>query len=153
MKEKSIAERYPYLFKLEPEDIPWYESNGFKNGQVNSNIELEKVAKVFAMNTIGNFKYDETIEDCVDNFKEGAGWYVNNRTKLQSLSKDKYENAVVIAQVLYAKEVCNNTFEDPDDEWTLSDALDYIYSVRSFFLSGVEWAEKQTETKPMKQSK
>lgn len=143
MKEKSIAERFPFIFKLEPEDIPWYESIGFENGEFYSNPELERVANDFAMNTIDNPKYDETIEDCAYNFKEGAGWYMTNRTKLKSLSKDQYENAIVIAQVLYAKEVCNNAFADPDDDFTLSDALDYVYSVESFFLSGIEWAENK----------
>ena len=42
------------------------------------------------------------------------------------LSKEKYDNAIIIAQILYAKETCKNAYEDDNDKWTLNDAFNYI---------------------------
>ena len=141
MKEKSILERHPYLFKLESGDMAWYESMGFKKGLDISTIEMEKEAKEFALSTIRNPEHIETIEACAETFMDGARWYISNSQLLKTLSEEKYGNAVVIAQIIYAKEICNNAYEDPDDEWTIGNAFDYICSIRSFFLSGIEWAE------------
>lgn len=143
MKDKSVLERYPYLFKLESGDMPWYESMGFKKGQDVYIPELEKGAKEFINNYYVEPLDKEEFDVNSEKFKRGACWYMSNYHILKTLSNDKYGNAVVIAQILHAKEECAKSY--PDEEWTIYDAIDFVISEESIFVAGVEWAEKQSK--------
>lgn len=141
MKEKSITERFPYLFKLESGDLQWYESMGFIDVSELDDVseELISAATEYARRILVDPDENE-FSDCSYDFMFGATWYFTNSHILQQLPNEQSENAIVIAQIKYAKEDCENVF--PDEIWTLSEAYDFVYSSKSFFLNGVDWAEK-----------
>ena len=141
MEEKSISERFPYFFKLESSDLQWYESMGFEDESDLETLseEIESAAKEYATKTLVNADEQE-IDDCAYDFLYGATWYLTNYKKLNSLPKEQSENAIIIAQIKYAKEECEDIV--PDGDWSLSDAYSYIYSISSFYLDGVDWAKK-----------
>ena len=141
MEEKSISERFPYFFKLESNDLQWYETMGFEDGATLDTLseEIESVAKEYAIQTLVDADEQE-IDDCAYDFLYGATWYLTNSEILKKLPKEQSENAIVIAQINFAKEECEDIV--PDKDWSLSDAYSYIYSISCFFLDGVEWAKK-----------
>ena len=144
MEEKNIAEKFACLFKLESGDMQWYESIGFEDWQDLYTPELLKEAKDRAMKVINDpQEHLDAVENDAFIFMDGACWYIKNYHILEKLSKDEYENAIIIANIIYAKETCKNAYEDVSDEWTRNEAFNYISSVEETFLYGVEWAEKK----------
>ena len=141
MKEKSIAERFPYLFKLESGDEAWYESMGvIEEPELDSvSDELVSAAGEHVARTLVSSTDEDTFSNYSYDFMYGATWYFTNSHILQKLPIEQFENAIIIAQTKYAKQDCENVF--PDEDWTLSEAYDFIYTSKSFFLDGVEWAE------------
>lgn len=144
--EKSIAEQYPYYFKLEAGDLPWYESMGFDMLFNNITTELEKAAQEHSMKSINEPEdHFESLDNCSDDFCKGACWYMGNYDKLIKLPTEQYENAIVIAQILHAKEVCEDLYVSIEDRWTQYDAFNYICAIESDFAAGVSWAEKRSK--------
>lgn len=144
--EKSIAKLYPYYFKLEAGDLQWYESMGFEMLLSNFTAVLEKVAKEYGMKSIKDPKdHSESVDNCIDNFCNGACWYMSNYDKLIKLPAEQYGNAIIIAQILYAKEVCEDAYFPTEEDWTQHDAFNYICTIESAFTTGVDWAEKSVK--------
>lgn len=146
LKEKSIADLFPYYFKLESGDLQWYESMGFEMLFDNFTTQLEKVAKEYGMKSIIDpEEHSESVDNCSENFCNGACWYISNHDKLIRLPANQYGNAIVIAQILYAKEVCEDAYVPSEENWTQHDAFNYICNVESDFAAGVDWAEKEVK--------
>ena len=146
--EKSIAELYPYYFKLEAGDLPWYESMGFEMSLSNFTTELEDAAKEYCMKSIKEpEEHSESVDNCTDNFCHGACWYISNHDKLIKLPAELYGNAIIIAQILYAKEVCEDAYIPTEEDWTQHDTFNYIFTIESDFAAGVDWAKKGVKKK------
>lgn len=144
VSEKSIAEKYPYYFKLEVGDLQWYESFSFEMLLSMFTTEIENAAKKYGMNSIAKPEdHSESVDNCTENFCNGACWYMSNHDKLIKLPAEQYGNAIVIAQILYAKEVCEDAYVSIEENWTQHDAFNYICTVESDFAAGIDWAEKK----------
>lgn len=83
VSEKSIAEKYPYYFKLEVGDLQWYESFSFEMLLSMFTTEIENAAKKYGMNSIAKPEdHSESVDNCTENFCNGACWYMSNHDKL-----------------------------------------------------------------------
>lgn len=89
--------------------------------------------------------YSESVDNCTENFCNGACWYMSNHDKLLKLPAEQYGNAIVIAQILYAKEVCVDAYVPTEDDWNQHDVFNYICTIESDFAAGVDWAEKRAK--------
>lgn len=146
MKEKRFPERFPYFFKLESRDEVWYESMGFNDdewGLDDFSPEMETAAKDYAMKVIQDAEdYPEIVDDSSCLFKEGASWYLRNMPVLESLPKEKRENAVVVAQIRIIKNFCEDVTVDED--WTIYDGYALVNSHTGDFYAGVDWAQNSS---------
>lgn len=140
MEEKSLTERFPYLFKLESGDLQWYESMGFIEVSYLDTVsdELLKAAGVYVKRTLEDADEDNFTARTTD-FMFGATWYFTNFHILKKLPIEQSENAIIIAQIKYAQKDSEDVL--CDDTWALSDAYDFIYTTKSYFLEGVVWAQ------------
>ena len=143
MEERSIVDLFPDLFEISSIDLNWYESKGFIKGKSVSSYELEECANNYAKESIGDYQdHPDAVEECANRFKDGASWLITNYQILRTLSSDEYDEAIGFASELYVKEICESTFQDPDDPWSENGVIDYIYVIETDFQYGIEWAEK-----------
>lgn len=147
MEEMSFLERFPYFFKLESGDEAWYESKGFDDdewGLDEYTPEMEAAAKDHAMKVIKDAEdYPEIVDDSSCLFKEGASWYLRNMPVLESLPKEKRENAVVVAQIRIIKNFCEDVIVD--ENWTIYDGYALVNSHTGDFYAGVDWAQNSSK--------
>lgn len=143
MEERSIVDLFPDLFEINSKDLNWYESKGFIRGKSISSYELDECATNYAKESIGDYQdYPDAVEECANRFKDGACWLITNYQIMQSLSSDEHDAAIGNASRLYVKEICEGTFQDPDDPWSENSVIDYSYVIETDFQYGIEWAEK-----------
>lgn len=142
MVEKSISERFPYFFKLESNDLQWYETMGFNDVSELDDVSEELIwaAGKHIKQTLVEKPEEDTFTNYSCDFMFGATWYFTNIHILKILPIEQLENAIIIAQTKYAKEDCKDVF--PDETWTLSEAYEFVNMTKGFFLDGIEWAMK-----------
>ena len=119
---------------------------GFEMLLSNFTTELEDAAKEYCMKSIKEpEEHSESVDNCTDNFCHGACWYISNHDKLIKLPAELYGNAIIIAQILYAKEVCEDAYIPTEEDWTQHDTFNYIFTIESDFAAGVDWAKKRSK--------
>ena len=142
MEERSIVDLFPDLFEINSKDLNWYESKGFIKGKDISSYELDECANNYAIESIGDYQdHPEAVEECANRFKDGAYWLITNYQILRTMSSDEHEEAIYYASLLYVKEVCEGTFQDPDCPWNESDVINFISMIETDFQYGIEWVE------------
>ena len=139
MDKNSITQRFPYFFKMESGDEEWYESKGIIDITELDEVskELLAAATVYAKEVLVEPDENE-FTACTCDFMFGATWYFTNIHILKKLPNKQAENAIIIAQIKYSKQDCENVF--PDEDWTLAETYNFISESKSFFLDGVQWA-------------
>ena len=62
---------------------------------------------------------------------------------LESLPKEKRENAVVVAQIRIIKNFCEDVIVD--ENWTIYDGYALVNSHTGDFYAGVDWAQNSSK--------
>lgn len=146
MKEMRLNDKFPELFEIDSEELKWYNSFGFVEGQAPSDYTHDEEARAFAMNTIIDPEDNPiAVDEFAENFKRGISWYISNFHIMNKLSAIEQESAFEIAKSLYSLKYFSTEITLEDDDTDEEEALDIIDSIEYPFECGFEWAEKNID--------
>lgn len=146
MKEIRLNDKFPELFEIDSEDLKWYESLGFVEGQAPSNFTHDEEARAFAMNTIIDPEDNPmAVDDFAENYKRGISWYISNFRILDKLPTIEQKCASEIAKSLYSLKYFSSEITLEDVDMDEEEAMNIIDSIEYPFECGIEWAEKNLD--------
>ena len=139
---KKILDVFPTLYGTELGDRKLYDSLNLSNGIEIHHKDIEKIAMDHASEHIVDAaQHMDAVEDCVNNFKSGAYWYLSNKDKVDSLSDNDWLEVISFAATDYSKRICQS-IEVDTDEYDLKDAIRFTEVTENDFSDGILWAKE-----------